>query len=412
MTDPRRLLDLDDARARVAKSVTALDAVTRPVEAIRNHVLAAKVVADVDLPPADVSAMDGYAARADELRSARALPVAMEIPAGQDPHPLPTGAVARIFTGAPLPPGADVVVPQEQATLEPAGHVRLEPLPAGSNVRRRGELFTAGRTLLDPGERITPSVLALVAGGSGTPVTVVPRPGVAVLTTGSELVPAGTRPEPGQIRDSNGPLLRALAREADLEVRPPVRAVDDLDALSHALASAFDEAEVVVTAGGVSVGDHDLVPAALSRLGGEVLVHGVAMRPGKPILIARRRDRWLVGLPGNPVAAQVGWRLFVRPLVEALAGDARAFDEDPIPVVPVEPVSNPGARLLLHPARVSRTDVGLVAELPGWRGSHDTRGSSRANALVRIPGGTSEGSRDPLGAYPLPWRHDWLEASR
>lgn len=406
------LLELDEARARVAGAVDPLAAVTRPVEAIRGLRLAADVAADVDLPPADVSAMDGYAAHAGDLDGETPLPVAAEVPAGRDPDPLPAGTIARIFTGAPLPPGADVVVPQEEVSVEDDGRVRLAAHSVGTHVRRRGELFAVGRVLLPAGTPVTPAALAVIAGAFGGPVPVIPRPGVAVVTTGSELVPPGSRPAPGQIRDSNGPMLRALAREADLEVRPPARAIDDLELLTRALDEALAEAELVVTAGGVSVGDHDLVPAALARLGAEVLVHGIAMRPGKPTLVARLAGRLIIGLPGNPVAAQVGWRLLVRPVAEAMAGDADAFAERPIEVHPAEPVRNPGPRLFLAPARVGTEDGRPVARLAGFKGSHDTGSTASANALVRIPGGIAEASAAPLGAYPLPWRDRWIEEAR
>jgi len=407
--DPRTLPQLDEVRARIGAEVSPLAAVTRPVEAIRGLRLAHDVAADVDLPPADVSAMDGYAARAAELASGSPLPVALEIPAGHDPGPLAPGTAARIFTGAPLPDGADVVVPQEEAEIVDGGEVRLAALPAGSNVRARGELFSTGRRLLGGGSLVTPAALAVIAGGFGGPVPVIPRPGVAVVTTGSELVPPGTRPEPGQIRDSNGPMLRALARESDLEVRPPARAIDDLDLLTRALDEALAEAELVVTAGGVSVGDHDLVPAALARLDAEVLVHGVSMRPGKPILIARRGERFVVGLPGNPVAAQVGWRLLVRPLAEAMAGDATAFEERPIDVHPAAPIRNPGPRLFLAPARVRAEGGRRVAHLAGFKGSHDTGSTAAANALVRVPARLESASSEVVGAHPLPWRSSWIE---
>lgn len=404
----RRMITLDEARHLASRSISALE----PVEIALTHAgglrLAAPVVADVDLPPGAVSAMDGYAARAGELDGGRPMPVAFEIQAGQVSEPLPLGQVARIFTGALLPEGADCVVPQEHVTPHEGAAAPAVVLPetrAGACVRARGEVFQSGEIVLPRGTPLGPHAIALAAAAGAATLRAVPRPRVSLVTSGGELVATGETPGAAEIRDSNTPMLAALAEDARLAVVGTHRAKDTLAALVLALERALATAELVVTTGGVSVGDYDLVPSAAAELGGAVVFHGVAMRPGKPIYLAHVRGRLLLGLPGNPVSALVGWRMIGRPAAEALAGDARAFDETPLPALPTELIENPGPRLLLRPARLRVTPVGLQVAPSSWRGSHDVRGVAHTNALVRLePGARSGPGGDPVGCYPLPWQ--------
>lgn len=397
----RELMELDAARELLGAMVRPLAPGRIPLEEALGLRLAAPAEAALDLPPAAVSAMDGYAVRSRDLGTGEGLPVVMEIPAGVVPPPLEEGAAARIFTGAPLPPGADTVVPQELATPDGEGRVRLEVLPRGAHVRDLGEVVGAGSTLATPGDEVTPQLLGLLAGAGVEEVEAVPRPVLAVVGTGSELVGQGLRPGPGQIRDSNGPMLTALARAQGLEPPTCSRVADRLPDLVSALGRAMETAHVVLTTGGVSVGDYDLVPAAVEELGGEVLVHGVAQKPGKPILVARLRSGWLVGLPGNPVAVLVGWRLFALPLVAALGGWPGAFAERPLDAVLTEAQVNPGRRTVLMPAVLEKSSGGWsVTPLP-WKGSHDLAASGRANALLRLQPGAAYAAGEPAPCYPL-----------
>jgi molybdopterin molybdotransferase len=204
-------------------------------------------------------------------------------------------------------------------------------------------------------------------------------------------------------------MLSAFARDAHLGVAYTAHATDDLDAVVNALDRALDEADVVVTAGGVSVGDYDLIPGALSSLGGETLFHGVDIKPGKPILVGRVRDAWFIGLPGNPVACLVEWRLFIRPLAEALAGDPRAFVEPHLRATLDAPLRNHGSRTLLHPCRLSRRDGGMRAEIRAWKGSHDVAGTASANALLRIEPDADLEAGAAAPVYALPWKDPVLE---
>ena len=393
------MISLDEARATLARAVSPLPAVEVDLAAALGCRVAVPPRSDVDLPPADVSAMDGYAVRHADLAPGGPLPVAFEVTAGTVADPLPAGEAARIFTGAILPAGADTVVPQEQARSRADGRVELEVLPFGSYVRRQGEVLAADEPLAAEGQLITAQRLGLLAAAAPRPI-VVPRPRLAVVVTGSEIVPPGTRPRPGQIRNANGPLLDALARSAGLAPPLQLAAPDELGPLREALREAVDGADLVLTSGGVSVGDYDLVPEAVRALGGEVLFHRVAVKPGKPVLAARLGSNWLIGLPGNPVSVMVSWRMFGRPLAAALAGERETFAEEPVLADLREPVANRGDRTELRPAVLQRGDTPRVQVL-GWRGSHDLMSAAAADALARIEVGATLAAGEVVPCYPL-----------
>jgi molybdopterin molybdotransferase len=399
------MLTLDEAHELLAGVVRPLPAIELPLEEAFGCRLAAAVAAGGELPPADVSAMDGYAARAFELAAGAPLPIAFVVPAGAAPPPLPPRTAARIFTGAMLPAGADTVVPQEEAEVRPGGAVRLAALARGANVRRRGEVLARGQAVAEICDIVSPPRVGVLAAAGVSRVAIVPRPRMALLLTGAELVASDTTPGPGQVRDSNRPVLLALAREAGLRVTRVVQVSDELPALREALAAAAARADLVLTSGGVSVGDFDLVPDAVRELGGEVVLHKVLIQPGKPVLVARLGGAWLVGLPGNPVSVLACWRLFARPLAEALAGDRSAFAERPVPAALLAPAHNPGERLQLRPARLEVGDR-LGARVLSWKGSHDLVAAAPANLLVRLGPGASLPAGAEVGCYPLPWRWD------
>ncbi len=398
------MLTLDEARARLLTRVAPLPIVEVPLAESLGCRLAESPAAAAELPPADVAAMDGYAVRAADLASGAPLPVAFTVPAGAAPRPLPAGAAARIFTGATLPAGADTVVPQEDAEVHAGGRVTLARLPFGSHVRRRGEIFELGATLGAPGQRVTAARLAALVAGGATRVRIVPRPRVAVLVTGAELGEGAGPAGPGRIRDSNGPMLGALAAESALPVAHRDRVADVLGEIRDRIETAAASADLVVSSGGVSVGDLDLVPRAVADAGGESVFHGVAIQPGKPVLVARLGSAWFVGLPGNPLAVLVGWRMFVRPLAEALAGDREALSESPLRATLVDPARNRGERLQLRPARLDLAGGTLAVRVLAWKGSHDVLGAAPADALVRLDAGTQRAAGESAEFYPLPWR--------
>ena len=398
------MLSLHEARGLLATRVSPLAAIERPLGRAAGLRLASGVRAAADLPVADLSAMDGYAARAIDLRPGTPLLTVAAVAAGSVPAPLPPGSAARIFTGAVVPPGADTVVPQEDARLLADGRVRLGVVPAGSHVRPRGEVFRAGQPLAGAGDALTPTTLATLAAGGVPRVAAHPRPRVAILVTGTELASVRGRTAPGRVRDSNGPMLAALASEAGLKVAFSHRVADDLPVLTASLEEAAGVADLVITSGGVSVGDFDLVPETVTAIGGETVFHQVAIQPGKPILVAVVRGCWLVGAPGNAVSALVAWRMFARPLAEALAGDRHAFDEAALPATLATAVANRGDRMQLRPADLATAAEGLTVTVRPWRGSHDIASAAGATALACMPRGVELPAGASVECYPLPWR--------
>lgn len=313
-----------DARARLLAAlsgVAPLPGERVPLAAAAGRALAEDLVAGMDLPSFDASTMDGYALRAaDARREGARLPVAFEVFAGASPpDSLPGGACCRIFTGAPLPEGADAVEQQEEVRRSGRSAAFLRAAVRGRFVRRRGSDLRAGAIALPSGSVVDPGTIGLAAGLGRTALLVRRRPRVAILPTGDELVPAGRRPSPGRILESNGRALAAAAREAgaDPVVLPIAR--DDAASLRKALAAAkgFD---ALVTIGGASVGTRDLVRGALAAAGARLHFWRVAMRPGKPFAFGRWGRTAVFTLPGNPASALVTFELFVRPALRALAG--------------------------------------------------------------------------------------------
>jgi molybdopterin molybdotransferase len=316
----RMITPLDEALAAVRARAHPLLAEDVPLTEAYGRVLAAGVRARRDQPPTDISMMDGYALRAAD--SGGPLRVAGEIAAGDAPwdRPLKPREAARIFTGAPLPSGADCVVMQEHC-IRQGDEVRVQQPPkAGQHIRRRGEELNAGAEALAAGRILDAADLALAAACGVSSVRTHRRPRVAVLSTGSELVPLGTDPGPGEIIETNSLTLSVLCRDAGADVLRLGIAPDAVEAIAERLRDA--PADILLTTGGASVGDHDHAQDALERLGGDLIFHTVAIRPGKPVLFGTASGGRLVfGVPGNPAAATLGFELFVRLAIRMLSGD-------------------------------------------------------------------------------------------
>jgi molybdopterin molybdotransferase len=286
--------------------------------------LAEPLAALRDQPWADLSAMDGYAVRHADLPGPWRL--AGESAAGSPPgaSPLAPGTAMRIFTGAPLPPGADTVVMQEDVTAA-AGDLRLTgpgPDARGRHVRPRASEFRTGTVLLPAGIRLGPAQIALAAVAGHGMVAVHAAPRVALLSTGSELVAPGAPCPPGKLPASNSAMLRAMIGTAGGIVSTEQLLPDDLPTIIAALHAAQD-ADVIVTSGGTAAGDHDLVRPAIAAAGGRIDIWRIAMRPGKPMVVGRLGDAMVIGLPGTPGAALTSGALFLLPLLRRLAGAAR-----------------------------------------------------------------------------------------
>ncbi len=359
-----------------------------PLADAAGRFLARAIASDVDWPPFDTSAMDGYAVRLADLGAPGAsLAERPGLVAAGDrpPPPLSPGEAVRVMTGAPIPAGTEAIVPVEDVRRENDRICPASVPRAGEHVRRRGESIAAGVPLLARGERLSASGIAVAALAGADPIEVHRRPSIAIAVTGNELVPAASKPGPGQLRDSNGPMLAALCRAAGRPATALPAVADEDGAVARLFAGASRREDVLVTSGGVSAGDLDLLPEQAARSGFEILFHRVAVRPGKPVAFGRRGGALWFGLPGNPVSASVCFHLFVRFALDCLEGAAQ-------PGVSVRP-ARLTREIVLRGHRETYRD-GFLDAAPGGQlqvspleslGSHDLAAHTRANVLIRIP---------------------------
>ncbi len=384
------MLRVDEAQALIRQTARPLPAETAALaSAALGLVLAEDVVSDVDSPPHDKALMDGYAVRSRDLPEGRGeLLVVEEITAGHTPtRAIGAGQAARIMTGAPLPDGADAVVQIERTRMLDEKRVAIEDRPAKpeQNVLRRGREMRRGDVVLKPGSVLRPQEFGILATVGRTSVKAVPRPRVAVLSTGDEIVEASEVPGPGQIRNGNGPMVMAQVLRADGEPQFLGIARDRVEHLSPLIRQGLD-ADVLVLSGGVSAGKLDLVPDVLRELGVEAKFHKVAMKPGKPLFFGVRERTLVFGLPGNPVSSFACFELFVRPALRILRGLSEAgprilqaeLDED-FPYRTERPA--------YHPAMLRMDDHGWRVRIVPWFGSPDLLALTRANALAVLPAG-------------------------
>ncbi|MGQ0486674.1 MAG: molybdopterin molybdotransferase MoeA [Hyphomicrobiales bacterium] len=315
------LLPVEEALARILKDVKPIAAEAVPLNKAAGRVLAEALKARRDQPPFAASAMDGYAVRAEDVAAApvRLKVIGMAAAGHAFKGALKAGEAVRIFTGAPLPRGADCVVIQENTTAEEGFVTVNQPVRAAQNARARGLDFKAGETLLAPGIRINARDIGLAAAMNRANLRVRRKPLVAVIATGDELVLPGARPRPDQIVSSNSHALTAMAEHFGARVLNLGIVADTLKATLRAIARAA-AADILMTSGGASVGEHDFVQEALKRSGVKVDFWKIAMRPGKPFMYGRRGRQRVMGLPGNPVSALVCARLFLKPLLNVLLG--------------------------------------------------------------------------------------------
>ncbi|WP_111411884.1 gephyrin-like molybdotransferase Glp [Billgrantia lactosivorans] len=380
------LQSVEAALAALLGGVEPVDAETVACEAAGRRVLAAEVIARLDVPPFDNSAMDGYALHHED--AGRHLPVRQRIAAGSEPRPLERGACARIFTGAPLPPGADCVVMQEKVTVDGDEAYIPAPVPADNNVRHRGGDVSAGSVLLERGQRLDSAALGHLASQGIVEVSVRRRPRVALLSSGDEIVEPGQPLAAGQIYNSNRPMLRDLLERFGAEVSFIAAMPDDADGTRAMLALAAEQADVVVTTGGVSVGEEDHVKAAIEAIG-RLDLWRLALKPGKPLALGRLfasddREVRFVGLPGNPVSSFVAAWLFLRPLMGALLA---CPDLAGLPTLPARAAFATRTGPRRHYMRVTLTLArsGIRAHAFADQGSGVLSSCVGADALALIP---------------------------
>jgi len=393
------LLSVDEARSRILSHFETLGTETLPLSKCARRVLATDVAAQNDLPSFDNSAMDGFAVIASDLADAapaspRTLKVVADIPAGTNPDvTIAPGQAARIMTGAPMPKGADAVIPveetdfQERAPGTPAPkHVNIfKTLETGAYVRGRGTDVQNGQPVLKTGHKLRPQDLGLLAMLGVANVPVYRRPRVALLSSGDELVPVDAPLRPGKIRDSNTYTLSALLEGAEVEVLNLGIAADRRESVEELLGkAAAQNVDIILSSAGVSVGAFDFIKDVVEAQG-ELTFWRVNMRPGKPLAFGKFKDIPFIGLPGNPVSAFVGFEVFVRPTLEKLSG-LETVSRPRVRVRLAESLSSDGRESYLR-ASVHEENGILSAHLAGHQGSGNLLSIVQANALLIIPAG-------------------------
>jgi molybdopterin molybdotransferase len=378
------MLTVEEALDAILSRVSALGTERVDVVGSLGRVLAEPIVSRREIPPWPNSSMDGYAVRAADTARGAALAVVGRVEAGGLPaRAVGRGEAMRIFTGAPLPEGADTVVPQEDVDASEGRIALRDAVEHAAYVRRRGEDVRVGDRVLDPGTVLTAAEVGLLATLGFAQIPVYRRPRVAILSTGNELADLGTEPGPGQIPNTNTYTLMAQVLEAGGEPLSVGVARDRLEAIEERLRAARD-ADVLVSSAGVSVGELDLVREALTRAGAELHLWQVSMRPGKPITFGSLGARPVFGLPRNPVSAMVTFELFVRPALLKMSGRRRLM-RPRLRVRALEAVANPGSRRGYLRVRLEATGDGLGARLTGEQGSAILRSMVVADGLAVIP---------------------------
>lgn len=381
-----------EAWQRIAAHLAPLPEERAGRRAAAGRVLARSLAATVDVPASDVSAMDGYAL-SGPVSPGEPRPVVATVVAGDPPGlELAPGAVARIMTGAPVPQGADRIVPVEASDGGRERVVFTAEAQPGNHVRRRGEILRAGDPLLPAGALLTPGALSLTATHGYAELPVHRAPKIAVLTTGDEVVPPEATPAPGQLRDSNTDFLLAAGASLGLRFESLGIAPDRVDALT-ALVERGLRADVLLLCGGVSMGELDLVEGVLASLGCRAVFDSVAIQPGKPLVFAVH-DRGLVfGLPGNPASVMVSFWLFVRPALLRLLGREASWWGSAIAGALDAPLPGAGPRDRFLPAEIEAREGQLRVTPHPPKGSHDLAAYAWGTGLVRVRAGAA-----PAGA--------------
>jgi len=410
----RKMIPFEKALSLVLRHTKVLPAECVEIRRSAGAVLAKPLRARWGLPRFDQSAVDGFAVRsvdvaeADSSRRVR-LKLEGEVRAGERPPPgrLRPGTAVKIFTGAPIPPGTDAVVMKEFCRESKGAVLIGRAVRSGENIRRKGEEAKRGAVLLEAGCIVTPPVAGLLAGFGISEVTVHRRPEVSILATGDELAAPGEPLARGRIYDSNSPALEAAVLALGFPVVSVGRVRDRLGDLERALKQAFEKSDVVLTAGGVSVGEYDFVRTAASRLGVRTIFWRVAMKPGKPNFFGvgsrRRRRVYLFGLPGNPVAVLVSFHQFVKPALFKLSGRPESVPAK-VQAELTETIRKKVGRLEWVRGRLSGPPEALTVTPTRGQGSHMLSGLSTADCLIEFPAEASEcKAGDTVRVVPLRW---------
>jgi molybdopterin molybdotransferase len=379
------MISVESALSIILDHIRPLGAESVQLECCLGRVLAEDVIADIDLPPFDRARMDGYALRSqDASTSPVTLRLIGEVAAGAVfEGEVRQGEAVKIFTGAPIPKGADAV--QRVEATESDGQFVLikEAVKSGQFVTPRASEVVAGQVVLEVGCEIGPAEMAVLACFGYASVRTGRKPNVAVLSTGSELIDVSEKPSAAQIRNSNSYTITSYAQRAGARVTNLGKIPDTLEATCSALLDASKSSDVVITSGGVSMGDYDLVKAALNRLGAKIYFERVSIRPGKPVVFAQLGRTYFFGLPGNPVSTCVTFNVFVRPAIRSMQGE-----RNPLPATTraflMRAISDTSSRRSYLPARLFISDGQAQVEPLKWSGSSDLVAFVRANALIIV----------------------------
>lgn len=379
------MITVDKALAIVLDNTQSLGVETIRLDDAPGRILAEDVYADIDLPPFDRARMDGYAVNSKDAATAPVkLRVIGEIAAGASfAGTLNRGEAIKIFTGAPVPDGADAVQKVELTESDGESVVIKESVKPGQFITPRASEIAKGEQAAKRGRLVGPAEMAVLASFGYAEVKVGLKPRVAVISTGSELVEVSASPSGPQIRNSNNYTIAAYAERAGATVDMLGTVADTLEETVEALKRVSEARDVIITSGGVSMGDYDLVKAALKKLGAEIFFDRVIIRPGKPIVFARMGKTYFFGLPGNPVSTSVTFNVFVRPALRKMQGDAEALPQ----VVRAEtahPIKDSSKRRSYLPANLFIKDGRAVVEPLRWGGSSDLVAFMKANALIIV----------------------------
>lgn len=403
--DRGQLQSVDEALATILRQTPEIHGIEEmPLAQSLGRVLARDVRSEVDVPPADNSAVDGYVLpRGLQEGEGGLLPVVQRIAAGDSPEPLPEGAAARIFTGASIPPGGAAVLMQEDCQVIGEQLTYPSGWKAGQNIRPRGQDVLSGDVLLSAGNRVRATELGLLASVGCASIGVQVRPRVAVLCTGDELVEPGKRLQPGQIYNSNRYLLEALIRHTGCEPVVMPRVSDTREATRDSMLAAADQADILITTGGVSVGEEDHVKGVIQELG-ELSLWRLALKPGKPFAFGRVGDKPVIGLPGNPTSVLVTFGLLARPFLLKTQG---RHTKDLSYWLPFEgSISHPGKRREFLRVRLRHLTDGLRMYPHPNQSSGMLSSACWADGLAIVPENTTVESGNVLEFIPF---QNWLE---
>jgi molybdopterin molybdotransferase len=381
------MLSVEAAQGLIYQHLAPLSAQTYPLSQLQlGQILAEEITSEHNSPPYSKALMDGFAVRSDDLSELpKELTIIEEIAAGAIPQrPLLANQIARIFTGAPIPEGCDAVVPYEQTETVSLEIIRFkQPVRADQFILYRGHEYHAGQKLLHPWESIQPEMLGLLASLGRSSVRAFPVPRVAILSTGNEVVEVDQPLKPGQIHNSNGPMLRGQVLRAGGIPVPLGIAGDDSDSLRERIESGLEQADMLLLAGGVSAGKFDLVPGVLESLGVQRIFHKIRMKPGKPLYFGLWHHKPIFGLPGNPVSSFVCFELFVRMAIARLKGNS-FWTPSKLRLPLSFDLMTENDRPTYLPARVQREASELSVQPLSWLGSADLAGIRRINALIEV----------------------------